>query len=84
MPLTPQELEQYVSWGVPPPTTEAHGTAETIRGNLKPLKTRNWRMKGNMLIADTDEGELAQTIPTDYICTGTDENGLPILKKVVL
>lgn len=82
MPLTQQEAKEFVDLGITPPTSQAHGTEEDIRQNLVPLKTRNWRMRGNQLIADTDFGELAQTIPTDYICKGTDKNGMPILVKI--
>ena len=67
-----------------PPIVSPHGTDEDIRSNLKPLKTWNWRQEGNLLTADTDHGILTQAIPTNVICTGTDANGLPILKKIVL
>lgn len=66
------------------PAASAHGTDDDIRAKLKPMKFTNWRTEGNLLIADGPEGRLAQRIPTDYICEGTDENNLPILKKIVL
>ena len=80
--MTPDELASFKEWDVPLPTREAHGTPEDIRGNLKSVQPRNWRLQGNRLIADTDMGELSQTIPTDRILTGTDDKGLPVFKKI--
>lgn len=78
-----KELKEFDKWGVARPTIEKHGTIEDIRANLKSVNPRNWRLQGNHLIADTDLGELRQTIPTNYILTGTDENGLPTFKKLL-
>lgn len=80
--MTPQELESFRNWGVPPPSREPHGTEEDVRANLKPLKPHNWRLEGNWLIADTEFGELSQRIDPKYILTGTDENGLPVFKEI--
>lgn len=66
------------------PSHEAHGTPEDIRGSLKRAHAYSWHMEGNELVADTDLGPLRQMIPTDYICLGSDEQGLPILKKIGL
>jgi hypothetical protein len=41
-------------------------------------------MEGNQLLCDTEHGKVVQTIPTDYICTGTDSDNKPILQKIVL
>lgn len=78
------DTDQMRKWDVPLPTAEVHGTEEDIRANLKPIKAHSWRQEGNRLIAQTDMGELSQTIPIDYICHGTDAKGLPILRKIVL
>ncbi len=80
--MSPEQLADFKNWGQPLPAREAHGTEDDIRANMKPLQPFNWRLKGNQLIADTEVGELSQTIPTDYILTGTDEQGLPVFKKV--
>lgn len=77
-------LQWYDRMGKARPSSEAHGTVEDIRKNLKRLKTENWRVEGNMLKADTDMGPLTQRIPPDYICKGTDSEGLPILVKLSL
>lgn len=83
--MTPEEIEDFKNWGVKLPSRDPHGTdsPETpISDRLEKLQLRNWRLKGNKLIADSDLGEYAYLIPTDYILTGTDENNLPILKKI--
>lgn len=68
---------------LPLPKTDSHGTEDEIRNRLKPVKATNWRMQGaGRLVADTELGELVQHISTDYICMGTDKNGMPILKKI--
>lgn len=70
---------QYKRWGVDPSTHVEH---EFDPDQLIPAQATSWRMEGNMLIAETNHGVLAQTIPTDYICLGIDGQGLPILKKI--
>lgn len=61
-----------------------HGlNIDDVKDVLVELRPNEWRLEGNTLIGKTDMGEIRQTIPTDYICTGTD-NGLPVLKKVVV
>lgn len=78
--------EQTLAWfdrmGKQRPTSDAHGTPEEIRANLRRVQTTNWKLEGNVLTADTDQGPLVQTIPTNYICKGTDDDGLPILVKL--
>lgn len=66
------------------PKATAHGTEEDIREKLVTLKAHSWKMEGNKLTAQTEMGPLVQYIPTDYICAGTDDKGLPILTKVVI
>jgi hypothetical protein len=77
-------LQEFDRWGKARPTSEGHGTPEEIRANLKRAQCSNWRLEGNVLYADTDFGPLVQTIPTNYICRGTDSEGLPILAKLSL
>lgn len=73
----------YKKHGVPPPESISHGTEEDIKAKLTELRPREWRLRGNQLYGKTEMGEIRQTIPTGYICVGTDE-GLPIFQKVVL
>lgn len=70
--------------GVEPPKATPHVTEEEMANNMQRLMPNSWTLEGNELVGMTEMGELRQTIPTDYICTGTDDKGLPILKKVVL
>lgn len=82
-----KDIEWFQRKGQAPPAHHEHTTDsfdQPISKKLKRLQTSNWRLEGNKLIADTEHGELVQYIPTDMICTGTDNDGLPILKKVVL
>jgi hypothetical protein len=82
MPIDESTRREFEAWGKTPPTSEAHGTDETIRAQLTPLKTRSWRLQGNQLIADTELGELVQLISPDYILTGIDASGMPILTRI--
>ena len=82
--LNDNEKEMYERWGKNPPTHDPHGTAEDIKENLKPIRPTKWRQEGNKLIGDTEMGRVVQFVPTDMMLQGTDEKGLPILKKVVL
>lgn len=81
-----KELKWFDRMGKNRPTHEEHGVVDTwenpLSEQLPRLKTRNWRLEGNTLIADTDQGPLVQTIPTNYICKGTDDKGMPILVKI--
>lgn len=81
--LPENQLKDFDKWDVPRPTHEGHGSDDDIRANMKSVNPRNWRQAGNQLIADTDIGELVQTIPTTHLLDGTDENGLPKFHKVV-
>jgi len=74
----------YRKHGKQPPKHFPHGTEEDIKANMVLLKPKAWRMEGHTLIAETEHGVHAQTVPTDVICAGTDDAGLPIFQKVVL
>lgn len=67
-----------------PPDTFPHVTEEEIWANMKRLQPTSWTLEGNILIGMTEQGRLVQRIPTDYILEGTDEQGLPMFKKVVI
>lgn len=70
--------------GMPLPTATPHLYVDDIQKKLKRLMPNSWRLEGNELIGMTDVGELRQTIDPSYILTGTDEEGLPVFKKVVI
>ena len=66
------------------PSSTPHGLDEDIREKIKAVKPTSWRMEGNKLIGQSELGEVAQYISTEYILKGTDKEGLPILEKIVL
>ena len=79
------QLKWYDRYNKARPTHIPHGiTAENINEHMKRLQPESWRLEGNQLIGMTEMGPLVQTIPTDYILTGTDDEGLPIFEKIVL
>lgn len=78
----PYDADWFAKRQLKPPEAITHGTDEDIRSNLKKLKTWNWKLSGNELSCETDHGRLVQTIPPDYILTGEDAEGMPILKKI--
>jgi len=80
----PYDTEWFKKNDLPAPSLETHGTDEDIRDKLKPLKTWGWKLEGNQLSCQTDHGPLTQTIPSNYICLGTDDSGKPLLKKIEL
>lgn len=73
----------YSRWGVEAPSHDTHGTVEEIRERMQQMTATSWRLEGNELIADTDQGMITQRIPTDYILDGVDEKNLPVFKKVI-
>lgn len=79
-------LRWFDRMGVKRPTHLPHGVVDTpenpLSNQLNRLKCYNWRLEGNLLTCDTDEGPLSQNIPPNYICKGTDVEGLPILVKI--
>lgn len=74
-----QTLQQFDRWGADRPSHEEHG--EFKPENLIPFKATRWWQEGNMLYAEGNLGVIANRIPVNYMCTGMDENNLPILKK---
>lgn len=82
MPLDPSIQKWYEKYDLLPPTVDDHGTEEEIAKNLVPIKPHRWVLEGNKLIGYSERGTFAQYIPTGYILTGTDKEGMPILKKI--
>lgn len=76
-------LREFKRWGKELPEHIPHGTDDDIRSKLKPLLPHSWKLKGNVLIGQTEMGELVQKIPTSYILKGVDERGLPVFEKVL-
>lgn len=78
----PKILKEFERWGKTPPTSEAHGTEEDVRNNMIKLRPKTWVLEGNKLIGHTEHGPVVQYLPTNYICTGVDDDGLPKLQKI--
>lgn len=74
-----KELRQFDRWGVERPSHDEHGT---LLEELVPFKATKWWVEGNTLFAEGNHGVIANRIPNDYICTGMDDTGLPILEKI--
>lgn len=81
--LNPREDKDLEKWGQDPPEHIPHGSDDDIRKNMIKMTPGAWRQDGNRLIGDTDLGEVVTFIPTDMMLVGTDDRGLPILKKVL-
>lgn len=74
----------YRKHGKAPPKHWEHGTEQEIRENMVRLRPGSWRLEGNQLIGQTELGTLVQTVPSDVILVGTDDDGLPMFKRVIL
>ena len=72
----------FRKFNMPAPESISHGTIEDVTDKLEKVKPHSWRLEGNKLIAKTEIGELVNFIPTNYILTGEDSEGLPIFRKV--
>ena len=72
----------YRKLDVAPPSTATHGTESDIREKLVPMMPNKWRLEGNQLIAETEEGTYVQTIPSNKILLGTGKDGLPIFRTI--
>ena len=77
------DADFWRKYDLPEPAATPHGTPDAIKGEMKQLMPNSWRLEGNKLIGKTEMGNLVQTIPTDYILSGTDNAGLPVFTKVV-
>lgn len=67
-----------------PPSAVGHVTEEELLANMKQLKPKSWTLKGNQLEGMTEQGRLVQTIPTSHILVGTDNDGMPIFRRIDL
>ena len=77
-----KELGWYDRLGVARPLHQEHGTLDPKE--FIPFKATKWWLEGDMLYAEGNHGTVANKIPPDFICEGTDEQGLPILRRIVL
>jgi hypothetical protein len=83
--LNKDDEKLYSENGVAKPTHIPHGgTLEEIAINQKIEVVHNWKQRGNELYCVCDMGHHGSFIPTTHIFTGTDDKGLPMLKKIEL
>lgn len=80
--MDPKLAELYEQEGKTLPSSQPHGSDDDIRQKMVKLLPNSWKLEGNRLSGMTEMGELVQHIPTTHILLGTDEKGLPILKKI--
>lgn len=73
----------YIRHGVAPPSHEAHGTQEELASQLGPQQHGQWKQQGNIITCGRCPTPHSAAIPVDYILSGTDSKGLPILDKIL-
>lgn len=78
------QADFWRKYELPEPEAIPHGTPDDISSEMKKLMPTSWRLEGDRLIGKTEMGELVQKIPSDYILTQTDSNGLPVFRKIQL
>ena len=73
----------YEKLGVTLPSHDEHGTELDIANELNKKLIHDWKQRGPTLICISCPWEHA-TEPKfkDYLLQGTDENGIPIMKKM--
>lgn len=75
----------YQRHGVKEPESIPHGTEENITAKLSGTVHGEWIQMGNTLICrKCPNNHSTEPIPVDRILIGTDDNGLPILKKLAV
>ena len=75
--------KQYEDWGVEPPSHEPHGTeAQLAEVMAQPVKHGNWVQMGNIIECRACPNPHSDRIGVEYLLTGTDEKGLPVLTKI--
>lgn len=79
-----KELTQFDRWEKSRPKSDTHGSEEDISRHMVRLMPTKWEQQGNQLIGYVGDTRVVNIIPTNMLLQGTDEQGLPILKKVVL
>jgi len=74
----------YRKHGKEPPKHIPHGTEDDIKDSMVMLKPTRWWQEGNELKGETELGITTTFLPTDTLLVGTDKEGLPIFKKIVV
>lgn len=76
--------ELYQELGLTPPESIKHLTEDELREALKVKANHIWKQSGTTLFCDCELGRHTTNIPTDYMLQGTDPDGKPVLKKLVI
>lgn len=79
-----REAAEFASLGITPAKVTPHGSDKDIRDYLTPEMPTRWIQEGNQLIGESEKGRFVQTIPSDKLLVGTDAQGLPIFRNIVL
>lgn len=81
--IEPKELN-YEELGVDSPTSEVHGTEADIESAIRSIKNKHeWRQEGARLYCvSCPWAHATEQRFLNYILMGTDNNGLPILRKL--
>ena len=81
--LPERELKWYDKHGKTRPDHQAHLRDDQISDSIQKLTPHTWRQEGNKLIGEVADGtRFVQTIPTDRLLSGVDDDGLPTFRKV--
>jgi hypothetical protein len=81
---TEKELSWYDRHGKQRPEHATHGEdtwEHPASEKLERLQCTNWRLEGNKLTCDTNNGTLTQLIPTNVILEKI-EDGMPKFKRI--
>lgn len=79
-----EEDAQFIRWGVKPPEHNPHLTEEERDEEFNKILRNHhvWRQKGNMIYCIACPFEHGNSVPSNILLTGTDEEGKPILLKL--
>lgn len=82
---TPEDEKLYAENDVAPPLHIPHGgSIEELQEQYKVQAHHSWKQQGNQLVCDCELGYHVSFIPTTHMLQGTDDEGLPVLKKIQL
>ena len=74
----------YRKHGKEPPKHIPHGTEADIKENMTLLKPTRYWQEGNELKGETEMGIVTNFLPTDVLYIGTDDEGIPQFRKIVV
>lgn len=72
----------YRELGLTPPESIKHLTEDELRDKLRITPNHQWSQRGNVLTCVCEIGRHTTKIPTSHIIEGTDDRGMPVLKRI--